>query len=336
MKLSIKNNPVILREVFPIFHRDCGEISPMNMPRSEEISPCSRNDNMCWDIYLRLRQIRNDSMGYRDDNMILCKLPLFHNGLKSILLLFLLTFALTTTSSAQNIMQINNVQGVINSTVVVPISITNDEEFISFQCDVLLPDGFTYVASSITLTPRSVDHVVNVTNIGDNTIRILSYSLNNTPFLLDSGIVANFSLATPSTEGDYIIGINNGIIGNAESVNILDSLIFGEINLAPIGISENNLLENSIHCFPVPFNETLTIQLDADFNQSVNIQIYNIKGILLSNHKLDINNAGINNFSFNTQGLLGNNPVNGLYFIQFDFQDGNQKNSIVKRIQLNK
>ena len=272
----------------------------------------------------------------KNDNIVSVESQLLYKGIQSIIIFILLTVVLPITASAQNIMQINNVQGVINSTVVIPISITNNEEFISFQCDVFLPDEFNYVAGSITLTPQSVDHVVNVTNIGNNTIRILSYSLNNTPFLSDSGIVTNFSLTTPPTEGDYVIGIGNGVIGNAESVNILDSIVAGEINLAPIGISENSLFENKIHCFPIPFNKTLTIQFAADFNQSVYIQVYNVKGILLSKHKLDISNTIINNFSFDTHSLLGDNPANGYYCIHFGFQDGNKEYSIVKKIQLNK
>ena len=337
------------------------EKSPENRPTAQEISPDGRNDSIgrkisscvpcCATSLSRDDNITGPAWFFhpvRSKEKILSIRPgglektrldesqLLNNSIKLILFLLLLTFTFPIITSAQNIMQINNAQGVINSTVVVPISITNNEEFISFQCDVLLPDGFNYVAGSITLTPRSVDHVVNVTNTGSNTIRILSYSLNNTPFLLDSGIVANFNLTTPPTQGDYSIGINNGIIGNAESVNILDSIVVGEINLAPIGILENNLLEDSIRCFPVPFNENLTIQLDADFSQSVNIQVYNINGILLSNHKLGNKNTEINSFSFDTHSLLGNNPANGCYFIHFGFQDGNKEYSIVKKIQLNK
>ena len=317
MKNTINNDAVILRKAFPYrffigILRDCDEISPRNRPSTREISPFCRNDNL-----------------------ILTKLLLFNKGLKSILMLFLLAFILTPTS-AQNTMQIDNVQGVINSTVTVPISITNDEEFISFQCDVLLPDGFNYVPGSITLTPRSTDHVVNVTNIEDNTIRILSYSLNNSVFLLDSGVVAKFSLSTPSTEGDYVVGIENGIIGNAQSINVLDSLVVGEISLVPIGVTENNLLQNKINCFPIPFKENLTIQIDVDDPQAIKLLVFDVRGTLLSNHNLEVISTGINNFSFNTYSLLGSNPTNGTYILHFSIQNKDQVYSFVKNIQFKK
>lgn len=271
---------------------------------------------------------------FQNDILLSGKLSLFNKGLKLILLVSLMLFVLTPASYAQNIMQVDDADGTINSNVTVSLSVQNDEEFISFQCDLLLPDGFKYVAGSVSLTPRSVDHVVNVTNIENNIIRILSYSLNNTAFLLDSGVVARVGLSTPETEGDYSIGTENGIIGNAQSVNILDSLINGEINLGPIGISENNILENKINCFPNPFNENLTIHFDIGNPELINLLVFDVDGTLLSNHNL--NSVGIDDLTIDTKSLLGMNASNGTYVLLFSLQDKNQIYSIVKKIQLKK
>ncbi len=283
------------------------EKSPESGGCACEISPCSRNDNTG-----------------------LNKLSLYFKGLQSILLVVLLAF--TSTTSAQNTMQINNAQGFINDTLIVSLSITNDEEFISLQCDVLLPEGFTYVPGSTTLSSRAVDHVISATNTGNNSIRILSYSLNNTPFLSDSGLIAQFSLSTPSTAGDYMLELNNGIIGNAASVNILDSLIAGEVNLTPIGFSENKPLQDKIICFPNPFSENLCIQFNVDVPKTVNMQVFDVKGRFLSERNLELNNTGTFNLNFNKHDLLGNNPAHGTYFIHFGFQQGNQNHSTVKKI----
>jgi len=318
---------VILRETFPIFHRDCDEISPENSPFAQEISPCIP----CCAASLS----RDDNKGYRNDNNIISDLNSRYKGLQLMLSIVLMLILISTNISAQNIMQIKNAQGVINSNVVLPILIANDEEFISFQCDVLLPDGFTYVPNSITLTARSVDHVVNVTNIENNTIRVLSYSLNNTAFLADSGNVAIIGLTTPQNEGDFTIGINNGIIGNAESINILDSVVYGNITIGPIGINENDFDDNRINCFPNPFSYSITIQMDVDYPQLVNLCVYNINGRLVSIHNVYANKAGLNNFDFNSQILLGVNPSPGTYIILFNFMDIASDYKIVKKIKFN-
>jgi len=321
------------------------EKSPENRPAAQEISlrlSRIRNDSKVfndWRFFTAFRMTKTPEMSFsRYDNKVSGVSPYGRNDnirLKSILLLFILAFIFTTTT-AQNIMQIKNAQGVVNSNIDIPISIANDEEFISFQCDVLLPDGFTYIPNSITLTSRSVDHVVNVTNIENNIIRILSYSLNNTAFLADSGDVATIGLTTPQNEGDYIVGINNGIIGNPESVNILDSIVNGEITLGPIGINENNFEEDKIQCFPNPIIDIVTIQINSDNIQALKLQVFDVKGVLISTHDVDIVENEPNSFCFSTNHLLGNNPSNGSYFIHFVFGDGNQQYSTVKMIQLKK
>jgi len=237
---------------------------------------------------------------------------------------------------AQNIMQIRNAEGAVNSNITISLSIQNDEEFISFQCDIVLPDGFNYIPGGVSLSPRSVDHVVNVTNIENNTIRILSYSLNNTAFLLDSGVVARVVIATPANEGNYVIGLENGIIGNALSVNIIDDVNNGEVTLGPIGIMEIDVLDDKINCYPNPFNDIITIQLDKGLTQPIKLQIFNVIGLQLSDHELNIDNPKKNTLRFDKQSLFGSKPSDGTYLFQFIVQDKDQIYSIVKKIQLNK
>ena len=251
---------------------------------------------------------------------------------KSAGLTLVLLTVLQAFTSAQNIIQVNNVQGLTNDTLCTSLSIQNSESFISFQCDVLLPAGFQYIPGSMILTARSVDHVLNVTNMENNTIRMLSYSLNNTPFLQDSGAVVRFNLTTPATAGHYPIELNNGIIGNAESVNILDSLVAGEISLNPIGLQENKMQESDIQCFPNPFSHNLTIRLDIKGIQPIQVHVVNIYGTVINYFELAIEQPGITDFAFEPIQLLGDNPSGGNYFICFGLSDENQKYTLVKKI----
>ncbi len=257
-------------------------------------------------------------------------------ALKAIFLLFIFTFVCYIGIQAQNFMHIKNVNGKINDQVLIPFSISNQEEFISFQCDIQLPDGFSYIDGSISLSARSVDHVVSVTNIENNRIRIFSYSMNNTPFLLDSGMVVDFRLNTPSNAGQYTIKINNGIIGNSESANILDSVVSGEVSLGPAGILDHKINEQKITCFPNPFDENMTIQLAENHFETVNMQVFDMNGKLLSSHLLAPKLINKNIFTFNTIDLLGINSLSTTYFLHFSFSKENRNYSIVKKIQLKK
>jgi len=251
---------------------------------------------------------------------------------KSVGLTLVLLTVLQAFTNAQNTIQVNNVQGLTNDTLCTSLSIQNSESFISFQCDVLLPVGFQYIPGSMILTSRSVDHVLNVTNMENNTLRMLSYSLNNTPFLQDSGAVVRFDLSTPTIAGQYPVELKNGIIGNAESVNILDSLVAGEISLNPIGLLENGIMESKIHCFPNPFRHNLSISLDVKGSQLILVHVFNINGTVINHFDLAIEQSGINEFVFEPTQLLGDNPSGGNYFICFGLSDENQKYIHVKKI----
>lgn len=255
---------------------------------------------------------------------------------KVILFLTMIVFIFTIQLNAQNILQIDNTQGVINDTIVVSLSINNSEEFVSFQCDIQLPDDFNYIQGSLSLSPRAVNHIINVTNPGNNIIRIFSYSPDNTPFLLDSGTIVNLQLLTPSIAGNYILELKNGIIGNAQSVNILDSMINGTIYLNSVGLQEINISGNKINCFPNPFKESLNIQLNLDQSQNIILKVFDIRGRLLSSCNRGFTLEGINDLVFNAQELFGSKPTNGIYFIQIDTQFKNKKYSIVKKIQYEK
>ena len=310
--MNCKNN-IIQSLTASHFEGSMTEKSPENWFFAQEISPCSRNDNM-----------------------VNIKPSLYNNSLIKIILQFIFLFVLISPAFSQNIMQINNAMGEINDTVSVELSVANNQEFISFQCDVLLPDGFNYIPGSISLSSRSVDHVVNVTNIENNTIRILSYSLNNTAFLSDSGTVAKLNLTTPSSTGDYAVDIKNAIIGNSESVNILDSVIAGKIKLSPIGISKYKLPETKIICYPNPFSKKLSIKIDAQKSQMVHLYAFDINGRPLSNHNFQISDDGINTISFTKNELLGNTPSSGIYLLYYLFTDEKKSHSVIKEIQYNK
>ncbi|MBI9033522.1 MAG: T9SS type A sorting domain-containing protein [Bacteroidales bacterium] len=240
---------------------------------------------------------------------------------------------LSLVGASQNIIQLNDAYGATGDTVCVPVEILNSEAFISFQFDVVLPDGFTYVPSSATLSERCNNHLLSVNLVEQNTIRILSYSTNNTPYLSNNGKVLSFQLSTPVIRDAYEIGLENGIIGNQESVNILDSLVGGTVNLSPAGFKEGEHGKHKIKCYPNPFINELNISLNTGKPQTGELTVYGTNGQVLSSHSIDLNRAGEIRLKFNPEQLLGSVPTSGIYFLQFNFSDSER---IVERIQFQK
>jgi hypothetical protein len=115
-------------------------------------------------------------------------------------------------------------------------------------------------------------------------------------------------------------------------VNILDSLVAGEISLNPIGLQENKMQESDIQCFPNPFSHNLTIRLDIKGIQPIQVHVVNIYGTVINHFELAIEQPGITDFAFEPTQLLGDNPSGGNYFICFGLSDENQKYTLVKKI----
>jgi len=101
---------------------------------------------------------------------------------------------------------IHDTSGPAGENILIETQIINTGfQFISFQVDIILPEGFGYVPGSAFLNPeRKADHIVNASVLpGTNTLRMISFSLTNSAFLGEWGIIASFTLTTTDVTGNY-------------------------------------------------------------------------------------------------------------------------------------
>ncbi len=325
MHISIK--------ILPRRHFDRREKSPRQVNCSQEISQFPINRD-------RLYLLRNDGEESDDGLIYHHHSSVFSRHIRSSsfltrmqkLVLFLLFLNNFSALSAQNTMYINDSEAMANDTALISLAISNDTTFISFQCDVVLPEGFTYIPETVNLTGRSSDHVINAVSLTNNTLRLLSYSLSNTVFLSDTGTVATFKVTTPPEQGNYKLTLHEGIIGNAESVNILDTLINGTILLKPLGVTENRVPDNIIHCYPNPFTELLHIDINLKDVNLLRIETFDASGRILTILTKDVIPARDNHVILSAKELLGNSSDEGYYFIHVDFKKDEKFYRVTKKI----
>jgi uncharacterized protein (TIGR02145 family) len=109
-----------------------------------------------------------------------------------------------------------------------------DYEIITnFMLDVLLPEGFTYVAGSVTLNPqRKVDHIIQANVLpGTNIFRAISFSLSNSSYIGNEGIIMSFTLNAPTQTGTYPMNLQNCLWGNTVTVGPPDIIINGTVTI---------------------------------------------------------------------------------------------------------
>ncbi len=131
-----------------------------------------------------------------------------------------------------NIMQINDAEEEAGQVIELDLEIVNDDEFVGFQTDIFLPEGFTFVEGSASLNPnRAVDHILDATIMPDGALRLISASFLNNSFLGNDGPVAYFSFTTPPDPGIYPVQLTDPVISDVEGANIITGALDGDITL---------------------------------------------------------------------------------------------------------
>ncbi len=144
-------------------------------------------------------------------------------------LLFLLPLS-TVFAGSNNVMVLHDVSAPAGEIVSVELEILNDDEFVGFNLDVQLPDGFTFVPNSAVLH-RESNHTLSFTIVSPRLSRIIAFSISNDTFTGNDGIILAFDVQTPATPGEYEFKITDAIIGNIRARDVLTGMVDATISL---------------------------------------------------------------------------------------------------------
>lgn len=103
-------------------------------------------------------------------------------------------------------------------TVVIPVSLENEDEITAFQTDIYLPEGFELVQDGndymITLSDRKGrDHVIMASEMPDGAVRVLCYSPTLKTFKNNEGELFYITVKVPDDgDGNYRFELNNTIV----------------------------------------------------------------------------------------------------------------------------
>jgi hypothetical protein len=132
---------------------------------------------------------------------------------------------------------------------------------ISFQCDIITDETITFVEGSDILTDRMNDHLLIQSSTGPGHLRFISYSNSNAVFNDTTGPVMTLKLATSDMAGHYPIRIEEAIIGNTNSQNILTETIDGNIFIPGSFINNYESNEIGLSVYPNPILDASRINL---------------------------------------------------------------------------
>lgn len=148
--------------------------------------------------------------------------------------------------SETNYMLIPETEAFCGTSIKLPIELVNEDEIISFQCDLYLPDGITITdvdgKYDITLNnSRNSDFMLNYNKLSDGTLRIIGISFTSTPIKGNSGELINIGLDISSDcSGEYTIEVKDIIMSDINGKEIVASDIIGSLNVIDYILGDAN------------------------------------------------------------------------------------------------
>ena len=134
---------------------------------------------------------------------------------------------LTGTAFAPNYLTIPALSTKNIDSLWVPVKVNNIEPFVGFQFDLEFPFFMQYLAGSGQLTTRSQDHMLTVQPVNSTKIRVLAYSITQSPFTGDTGAIVRLRFVVNSSNQSQTsanMNLSGAILGNAQMQNILYQL----------------------------------------------------------------------------------------------------------------
>ncbi len=184
-----------------------------------------------------------------------------------------------TLLSAQNVMLIENAFARPGDTAIVSVAINNTDRFVSFQLDLELPDNVEFISNSLQLTGRSVNHLALGNMMGAHRLRVFSYSPDNTSFEGNTGSVLSFRLVPGSVRGELPLAVENGIIGDSLSTNIITGTGNGILSVFPLGMNDQtNSFSTGLKVFPNPFKDHSQLFFHLDQTSMIVLTLTDLSG----------------------------------------------------------
>lgn len=178
---------------------------------------------------------------------------------------------------AVNEINLENISGQSDETVEVPILLKNMDEITGFTIELNLGKELSYVEGSFKLSNRGSDHVP-VATIKDGILLLMAYSLSNSPFAGNDGVIGSFKVRIDG--GNYTSHID---VAKAVLPAIYDDILQNVV-------SASNGCNVSISYPSISVNSSLQLGRTPIIEPtSANLSIFNYGSAPLKIEKVEIN-----------------------------------------------
>ena len=142
------------------------------------------------------------------------------------------TVKLKALPFAVNELHVENAEGVADSIVTVALRMNNMDDITGFQFDFNMPEQLEYVDGSFALSARKTDHQMG-TSMKGRTLHALAFSLSDSPFTGNDGVVATFKVKLNGRYGTSLGAAKAMLTANIKGklTDVLSDKYEGYINI---------------------------------------------------------------------------------------------------------
>lgn len=149
----------------------------------------------------------------------------------SVSIAFLLWIGVQQTI-AQNIVSIADQSVVPEQVFYIEVGVENSDPFVAIQFDLAYQnDEFMFDKDASGLTERANGHSISITQPFPDVVRVVAYSVGQVAFGGSSGSIIKLAFNAPEKDGEWDFTLSDAILGNAQSVNILDEVQNGQVSV---------------------------------------------------------------------------------------------------------
>jgi hypothetical protein len=153
---------------------------------------------------------------------------------------------LIANAFAPNYMIVPDVSSFMEDVIFVEVHVDNHESFVAFDFQLNFPaEVMTFQPGEEHnhLTDRAQDHELAIGELEDGLLRVFAFSMNNQPFLGNSGAVVRlgFAVNAPQVGMSYPLLLSEMILSDAEMENLLYAGVDGQLNIADGVICPNDM-----------------------------------------------------------------------------------------------
>ena len=142
---------------------------------------------------------------------------------------------LSGSSFSPNYLIVRDTTACAGDTITVAVDVENYDEFVAFQFDLNFSEQLQFVSNSAQLSTRAQDHLLIQSLLDSTNLRIISYSMNQNPFLGNDGTILTLEFVVDENcpNQDIPLTLSDAILGDGGSNDILHSVQNGVIEIIP-------------------------------------------------------------------------------------------------------